>query len=151
MKNILTLVGATALVYGALAVNTQAQIVVDNSSPGFSASTNWLTGLGGYGGSYRYRTTGAVADSATWQVPIKVAGTYSISAWWAAGANRTTSAPYIVYHASGTTTVLKNQQVNGGQWNTLGMFTLNTGWNQVKLSPWTTTGYIIVADAIRWN
>lgn len=152
MKKTLLLLSAVGLFFSGSLVDAQA-IIVDDSSNGFTASTNWLfgTGPGGYLGTYRYRVTGPVADPATWTTSLKVAGVYQIHAIWASGANRTTTAPYIVYHAGGTTTVYKNQQVNGGLWNLLGTFNLNAGANQVKLTPWTTTGSIIVADAIRWQ
>ncbi|MBA4149753.1 MAG: hypothetical protein H0X66_16695 [Verrucomicrobia bacterium] len=152
MKKTLVLLSSIGLIFSALAIDARAQtIIVDDSSPGFTASTNWLTGTGGYGGTFRYRLTAPVSDAATWSASFKLSGTYKISAWWVSGVNRTTSAPYIVYHSGGTTTVNRNQQVNGGQWNVLGTFNLNSGVNQVRLSPWTATGYVIIADAIMWQ
>ena len=62
--------------------------------------------------------------------------------------NRSASAPYIIYHSTGTATVRVNQQVNGGKWNYLGTWAMSTG--KVQLSCWTTTGYVVVADAIKW-
>lgn len=127
--------------------------ILDNSNSGFSASANWATGSSAadkYGANYRWRATQATSDAATWTVSNLAAGTYAVYAWWSAGSNRSAAAPYIVYHATGSTTVKKNQQANGGKWNLLGTFKLDGGSEKVALSCWTTSGYVVVADAIKW-
>ncbi len=151
MKKILFTLGVLGSICIGLSTEGHAQIIVDNSSKGFSASSNWLTGTGGYGGTFRYRSTAPVADPATWAAGFNSGGVYQVYAWWPAGANRTTTATYLIYHSGGTTTVVKNQQINGGQWNLLGTFNFGSGTNQVKLTPWTTAGFVVVADAIKWQ
>lgn len=124
-------------------------IVVDNSSSGFSASSSWSTGTSAsdkYGSDYRFRSTAAASDPATWTFNITQAGKYRIDAWWTQGSNRAAAAPYIL---PDDTTVNKNQQSGGGAWQTLGTKTLSTGSKTVKLSCWTTAGFVVVADAIR--
>lgn len=125
-------------------------IVVDNNTSSFAASSNWSTGTSAadkYGTDYRYRSTAAVSDAAQWTANISTAGTYTISAWWSQGSNRSASAPYVL--PSGTT-VKVNQQTNGGKWNSLGSESLSTGNRVTKLSCWTTTGYVVLADAIKY-
>jgi len=127
-------------------------IIVDNSDAGFSASANWSTGTMAtdkYGINYRFRQTQATSDPATWAFNIPTADSYQVYAWWSAGTNRSTSAPYVVYYNGGSQTVTVNQQTNGGVFNSLGTFSLAAGSNQVKLSCWTTTGYVVIADAVR--
>jgi hypothetical protein len=129
-------------------------VTVDNSSGGFSVVGSWATSTGStdkYGADYRYKSTAPVSEPATWTASLPSSGTYTVSAWWSAGANRSATAPYIVYHSSGTTTVNKNQQGGGGAWSSLGNFSLAAGSNQVKLSCWTSTGFVVIADAIRWT
>jgi hypothetical protein len=126
-------------------------ITVDNTSSGFAASTNWSTGTSAadkYGTNYRFRTTAAVSDSAAWTANITQAGNYTISAWWSQGANRSATAPYILPNS---TTVNVNQQANGGKWNTLGTVSLATGSRTTRLSCWTTAGFVVVADAVRYH
>jgi hypothetical protein len=126
---------------------------VDNNTAGFSASSTWATGTSAtdkHGTDYRWRSTEAVSDPATWTTSLNTSASWTVRAWWAAGSNRSASAPYIVSHGGGTTTVNKNQQVNGGSWQTLGTWSMG-GTQNVKLSCWTTTGYVVVADAIRWE
>ena len=42
-----------------------------------------------------------------------------------------------------------NQQANGGRWNAIGTWNFSAGWNKVQLSRWTTSGYVVIADAIQ--
>ena len=133
---------------------TSSGTIVDNSASGFTASTSWSTGTSStdrYGSNYRYRSTAAISDPATWTASLSSSKTYSVYAWWAQGSNRSTTAPYVVYHSAGSTTVQKNQQANGGKWNLLGSWSMAGGANQVKLSCWTTTGFVVLADAIQWQ
>lgn len=125
-------------------------ITVDNSSSNFTASSNWTlaTSAGDkYGSDYVFRATAALSDPAQWSANITTAGNYQISAWWSQGANRSATAPYILPN---NTTVNKNQQSNGGVWNTLGTVSLSAGSAVTKLSCWTTTGFVVVADAVRY-
>jgi chitodextrinase len=126
-------------------------IVIDNSDSGFTASTNWATGTSAtdkLGTDYRTRATAAVSDTAYWYFTIPTADSYEVYAWWTAGTDRSTTAPYIVYYNGGSQTVRVNQQANGGTWNSLGTFSFATGSNVVRLSCWTTAGYTVVADGI---
>ncbi len=126
-------------------------IIVDNSSSNFDASSSWSTGTSAsdkYGTNYRFRSTQAVSDSASWTANITQAGTYTISAWWAQGSNRSATAPYILPNGN---VVNKNQQTDGGQWNSLGNVSLTTGNKSTQLSCWTTTGFVVLADAVRFH
>lgn len=124
-------------------------IIVDNADAGFSASANWSTGTSStdkYGTNYRFRSTAAISDQAVWAFTIPTTDNYEVYAWWSVGANRSTTAPYSVNGGSG---IPKNQQANGGTWNSLGTFSMAAGSNNVKLSCWTTSGYVVIADAVR--
>jgi len=125
-------------------------ITVDNSSANFSASSNWSTGTSAgdkYGTNYRFRSTAAISDAASWTANITQSGTYTISAWWSQGSNRSATAPYILPNG---TVSSENQQSNGGQWNTLGSQSLSTGNKSVQLSCWTTAGFVVLADAVKF-
>ena len=126
----------------------------DTSKGYISVSANWTSSSstpGYYGSGYYFANTAAISDGASFYFYLSAAATKTIDAWWTAGTNRSASAPFIAYNASGTQlgTVNVNQQVNGGQWNTVGSFAFTAGWNKVVLSRWTTTGYVVIADAIR--
>lgn len=126
----------------------------DTSNHYLSLSANWTasTSVAGYYGSgYYWASTAAVSDGASFFFYLPAAATKTVSAWWTAGADRSTGAPFVMFNASGTNlgTVNANQQINGGKWNTLGTFSFNAGWNKVVLSRWVPTGFVVVADAIR--
>jgi len=129
-------------------------VVVDNTDAGFSASSNWFASTsvsGYYGTNYHARATAAVSDPAKWTVTLPSDGTYAVYAWWTAGTNRAPSAPYIITHAGGNATVNVNQQANGGKWNLLGTWSFYQGTAvRVQLSCWTTTGYYVIADAVKF-
>jgi murein DD-endopeptidase MepM/ murein hydrolase activator NlpD len=133
--------------------STGTTVTVDNSSGGFSVIGAWATASSAtdkFGADYRYKSTSPTSEPAQWVGNLTAARNYSVQAWWPAGANRSATAPYIVTHTGGTTTVNKNQQINGGTWQALGTFNCASGNNTVKLSCWTTTGFVVMADAVRW-
>lgn len=140
--------GATA--GGAINV-TPPSVTVDNTTATYTGT--WATGSSAtdkFGGDYRYHSTAPVSEPATFTGNI-AGGTHNVFAWWPQGSNRSATAPYVVTHAGGSTTVNKNQQANGGSWQLLGNWNFNGGNNTVKLSCWTATGFIVVADAVKWE
>ncbi len=125
------------------------QKVIDNSDSGFTASGNWSTGTSAadkYGTNYRFRQTASASDAAKWTFDIPAAGNYEFFAWWTQGANRSISAPYIL---PDSTVVSKNQQANGGSWQSLGTVNLSAGSKDVQLSCWTSNGTIVIGDAVK--
>ena len=129
------------------------EIIADNADAGFTASANWSTGTGAtdkYGTNYRYRTTAAVSDAATFSYTAAQTRNYEFYAWWSQGSNRSTNAPFVISTSSGTATVNRNEQTGGGTWQSLGIFSVNAGANTVKASCWTTeTNKVVMADAVR--
>jgi hypothetical protein len=70
-----------------------------------------------------------------------------VYAWWTAWASRSTNAPYDIVHSGGTTTISKDQRINGGKWNLLGRFSFGS---QLKATLRVTSGKSCCADAIRF-
>lgn len=133
--------------------STGTTVIVDNAESNFTASANWSTSSatpGYYGTDYRFRSTEAVTDPATWSATLPTTATYTVYARWNSGTNRSTTAPYIINHAAGSSTVYVNQQANGGTWQVLGTYDFNAGTTTVQLSCWTTEGYVVIADAVKF-
>ncbi len=129
-----------------------ADIIVDNTSGSFSCSASWATGTSSadkYGSNYRWRSTQAISDAATWAPAGLTTRNYGVYAWWPQGGNRSTAAPYLINHNGGQANVKVNQQANGGKWNALGTFGLSAG-KTVQLSCWAASGFIVCADAIKF-
>lgn len=117
-------------------------------------STNWTSSsnVSGYWGSgYYVAPTGPVSDAAMFEFNLDAAATKEVFAWWTAASDRSTTTPFVIFDADGNrlATVNKNQQVDGGKWVSLGRYAFTAGWNQVAVSRWTTSGFQVVADAIR--
>lgn len=126
----------------------------DTSKGYIQVSSNWTSSTnvaGYYGTGYYAAPTAAVSDPATFWFYLSAPATKTIDAWWTAATDRSTTAPFIIWNASGTklATVNVNQQINGGKWNTLGTWSFPAGWNKVQLSRWTASGYYVIADAVR--
>jgi N-acetyl-anhydromuramyl-L-alanine amidase AmpD len=138
---------------------TPTSIIVDSNQTAngtnarFSVSSNWAASSSStdYNTGYYWASTQALSDVATFEFYLPAAATRTIDAWWVSGTNRSATAPFIAYNASGTQlgSVNVNQQANGGKWNAIGTWNFSAGWNKVVLSRWTGTGYVVVADAIR--
>jgi len=136
-------------------------IVVDNNNANnnsatgrFESSTTWQVSSGTagyYGSNYAFASTQPISDGATFWFYLSAAGSRTIDAWWTAGTNRSATAPFIAYNASGAEVgrVNVNQQINGGAFRAIGTWSFSAGWNKVVLSRWTTEGYVVIADAIR--
>jgi beta-glucanase (GH16 family) len=110
------------------------------STPGYYGSNYWHDG----------NTNKTAGQAIRWTPCLPSTGSYQVFARWTSGSSRCTSVPYAITHASGTTTVLANQQLNNGTWVSLGTYTFNAGTaGYVRVSTTGTTGHVI-ADAVRF-
>ncbi|MFG1955245.1 glycoside hydrolase domain-containing protein [Micromonospora sp. NPDC048830] len=129
-------------------------VTVDNSTTGrFTASANWGTSTYSsqrMGPDYRFATPVSASDVAWYKADLPATASYEVSVWYPTNSGYNDSTPYIVATTGGNQSVRVNQRVNGGQWVSLGVFTLAAGdGDKVGVSRWTSgTGYV-VADAIR--
>ncbi|MCC6555485.1 MAG: N-acetylmuramoyl-L-alanine amidase [Polyangiaceae bacterium] len=126
----------------------------DTNSYYISVSSSWTASTnvaGYYGTGYYVASTQAISDGASFYFYLPSAAARTVSAWWTAAGDRSTSAPFVMFNASSANlgTVSVNQQINGGKWNTLGTFNFTAGWNRVVLSRWAPSGAVVIADAVR--
>jgi len=129
-------------------------IIVDNEqgAPKFTTVGTWSTGSYPipYGTYYHWASTGS-GNSATWTPNLPSSGLYEVHAWWVAGTNRSSVAPFIINHSGGADTLLVNQQQNGNQWNYLNNYTFQAGTSgNVTLTNEAPGGYVVIADAIKF-
>ena len=125
---------------------------MDNLFPGFRTVGSWSASAnaGFYGENSLIRGAGNGSDTATWEVTIQEAGTYRVEARWVAAGNRAPAARYTINHAGGSSLVEVNQTTNGSQWNSLGVFSFNSGLASVTLNNQAPAGTFVSADAVRW-
>jgi PKD repeat protein len=75
------------------------------------------------------------------------AGTYEVLMWWTYLSTRSTSVRIDINHAGGTSTIFVNQQQNGGQWNSLGIFEFNST-GSVTITATSSSTISACADAV---
>jgi hypothetical protein len=131
-------------------------LIIDDTDPGFSTLAEqdaWGVFEGTAeqfyrGGHHFNREIGTGQDVATWGFAVPEPGRYEVFAWWYQSYWRPTDVPYTIHHEAGTDTVRVNQQINGGQWNSLGVYDFQFQ-GSVWVSDDVSSGRGIIADAIR--
>jgi len=100
-----------------------SDIIIDDGTAGTTSSNGWRskTDSSQYGADYLY--SGSRTNRwHQWSPTLTQAGQYDVYAWYVAGSNNSTSAPYSITHAGVTDTVTLDQTANGGQWVLLGRY-----------------------------
>ncbi|MEM1029601.1 MAG: N-acetylmuramoyl-L-alanine amidase [Myxococcota bacterium] len=137
--------------------------VVVDSNPGANGSGaeilvggSWNSSnnvAGFYNTGYWWRSTGSSSDLARFRVFLNAPKKIEVMAWWPSAGDRSPNAPWIIFDGDGSQldVVKVNQQQNGGKWVSLGTYNMSAGWAEAALSRWTTSGYVVVADAVRFR
>lgn len=131
-------------------------LVIDNSdTTEVSTSGSWRVATyldGYYGPDYLHDiNAGKGAKTVEFTTALPESTTYEVALWYPAQANLSPAVPVDIIHAGGSTPVLVDQTVHGGQWHTLGTFHFNADRQvRVRISNAGTTGYV-VADAVRFR
>jgi hypothetical protein len=134
------------------------EIIIDSStSAGVTRAGTWLpsTSVSGYWGSdYEHDDNANKGVNRLRFTPtIPAAGSYQVFLRWTAHANRASNVPVDVCVAGTVLTRTVDQRANGGQWVSLGTFTLPAGTSpsgaSVLIRTESTNGYV-VADAARF-
>ncbi|MGH7529188.1 MAG: N-acetylmuramoyl-L-alanine amidase, partial [Gemmatimonadales bacterium] len=127
----------------------------DAGSAGVAAPAEWFVSddaPGYYGAGYRWASTLEDAtDFVAFSFFVDQAGVRTVDARWTSGTNRSPRAEYLVITAAGDTLarLRMDQTGGGGQWHTLGTWTVPAGWNRVLLLRRDTLTAVVVADAVR--
>lgn len=131
------------------------EVIVDNSdSTGVTIIGAWVASTfapGYYGANYiNDNNTSKGSMSVRFTPALPTTGSYEVFAWWTASSNRATNVPIDITTASGTSTVVVNQQLNGSQWVSLGTYTFSSGTTgNVLIRNGGTNGFVM-ADAVRF-
>jgi len=104
------------------------EVIVDEKDSNFSKTGPWGESGHSDGYNFYYWWTPDNSDyTAVWQPYLPVTGEYEVFARWYANSNRSQSVEYSINHSGGTTAVTKNQRLDSGSWNSLGVYTFNAG------------------------
>ncbi len=115
------------------------QIIIDNTdSSNCTFNSKWSVSAGApgfYGINYAYPPTNSATYWAKYTPSIPNDGNYRIFMRWTEHANRATAAPVEINHMEGLSKLTVNQTKDGGKWNFIGSYQLNSGnQNYVKIS-----------------
>ncbi|MDR1009619.1 MAG: BNR-4 repeat-containing protein, partial [Opitutaceae bacterium] len=123
-------------------VTTQGSWSGKNTTAGYYGNNYWTDNAAGKG-----------SKSVTYTPRLTASGTYTVQAWWPnTNAAFATNTPIDIIHSGITDTVTVNQQQNGGQWNTLGVYVFTgAGDEYVKIkNDGTDADKHVIADAIQF-
>ncbi|MCX7919983.1 MAG: family 10 glycosylhydrolase [bacterium] len=157
LKHFLTII---VLSFSQISFSYSVEIVVDNTSTGFSYIGDWTVAtVSGdkYGADYRYAiSTSSLANAtayAIWRPTIPTTTTYQVWIWYPQGGNRPIDAQYYIYHDAGVSCFYTNQTIHGGQWNLLGTFRFSAGTSgYVKLTNYSKqNGKAVMADGVKFS
>lgn len=159
-SNLIAVVIGCCAILTASAPLSAAEVIVDNTDTGFTVlSGSWstrTTGTNEYGTNYRRASSVTTADAEVqWQPTIPAAGDYQVFVWYPAGdGTHITDARYTVHYNGGSQAFSVNQQINTGQWVSLGTFGFLAGSStdgRVSLTNQSATGGArVYADAVRF-
>ncbi|MCE5184925.1 MAG: hypothetical protein LLF76_02225 [Planctomycetaceae bacterium] len=97
------------------------ELVIDNGDPYTSFTGTW--GVSGAAGAWGADSLWARGGTAyTWLPRQLDPGEYEVFMWWTQLSSRANAAPVEIVHSAGTTNLVVNQKINGGQWNSLGTY-----------------------------
>ena len=133
--------------------NTTNFIIDDTAATVVGTWTSGSASTDKFGTDYLFKSGGTGSAYVQFAPSISTAGSYQVYEWHAQGANRTTNAPYVVNYNGGSKTVKVNQEVNGGQWNLLGIYTFAAGTTgNVRLTDnFPDSTQVAIADAVQFN
>jgi len=129
--------------------------ILDNTdSTGVTFTGTWApsTSVAGYYGA-DYTTDGNYNKgnrSVRFTPDLATAGVYEVLTRWTSDSNRANDVPIDIAHQSATEQVFVDQQVDGGQWISLGLYDFAAGTDgSVTIKTTGTTGHVI-ADAVKF-
>ncbi len=109
----------------------------------------WTVGGKFWGADYERTDVQGLGATFTWTPSLASSGIYRVYARWVSNSSHAPDAPYTIHHAAGSTLVRMDQRYDGGRWNLLGEFTLQTGQNHRVVVSDDAQAWVI-ADSVRF-
>ncbi|MBT64833.1 MAG: hypothetical protein CML13_16670 [Puniceicoccaceae bacterium] len=123
-------------------------------SSGITLTGTWSssTGASGYHGSAYLHDgdSGQGNKSVRYTPSLPATGFYEVFANWTADSNRANNVPIDITHENGTANLTVNQQVNGGQWVSLGTYEFAAGTSASVLIHNTGSNGYVIADGVKF-
>jgi hypothetical protein len=112
----------------------------------------WTAGCRTYLGSYYFALLETGSGSAVFRPTLGIPGTYEVFEWHGQlnSGSLAANVPYEIQHAGGATVKTIDQNINAGQWNSLGTYVFDAGTSgNVTISASGADG-MVMADAIKF-
>ncbi|MGC9451816.1 MAG: putative Ig domain-containing protein [Oceanipulchritudo sp.] len=134
-------------------LETGTALILDSEDPeGITVTGSWAVSSfdSGYAGDGYLHDQNSGKGSKQVRFTSDLGGALAADVYlrWTAASNRATNTPVDIVHASGTTTLILDQQENGSVWNYLGRWDFSAA-AEVIIRNDGTNGYVI-ADAVRF-
>ncbi len=131
--------------------------IIDNENKnGISMTSGWsvstlVVGSNSPYSGYYYHDNNSGKGSKTYTFTFRPTetGDYQVALYWVQKDNRATNVPVDITGADGLKTVTINQQINGGKFNSLGVFHFVAGQNGLITIRTTGTNGYVIADAVQ--
>ncbi len=118
------------IVAGATTGTSLSETIIDNTSSQTKKFGTWCKSVssGFYGVDSLY-SCGSGADIFSWIPSFQESAKYEVFMWWTSHPNRSTAGLVQIEEESGADATQKrvNQQIDGGKWNSLGIYTFGPG------------------------
>ncbi len=129
----------------------EGTVIIDNAAAtvtGNWAATSFRPNY--YGTDYLHdQNADKGAKSVTFEPTPALEGQYEVYLWWPVWATAANNVPVDVTDDGGTSTVIVDQSINGGQWNLVGTYNFTGGISSVTIRTDGTTSHV-AADAVRF-
>ncbi len=130
----------------------ETEVILDDSSPGTSSRGAWqqssAAGFFGTGSLWAKPGTSVPDPYFAFETTVS-AGIYEVFEWHTHWSSRNRTAHHVIAHGGGATTVIVNQSVNGGRWNSLGRYSFS-GIARVTILGNPLAGSSTSSDAVRF-
>lgn len=104
-----------------------------------------------FGTNYLIHAQGPGSASVVFTPAILVSGDYDLYQWHPFRADASVSAPFIINHTDGLSTIYANQRTNAGSWSLLGRFSFSRGaTNSIRITDAVLeTNAVAIVDALK--
>lgn len=134
-----------------LVLNSRSDVLIDDLDPAVSRTGTWQserTLLGYVGTGYQTHAADASGDTYTWALNPLSSQAYRLYVRHTSAATHSRHAAYTVTHAAGVNQIVLDQQLGGGVWRLLGIFTFTPAAGHALRLAAQTDG-VVSADAVK--
>ena len=135
-------------------VPTADMIIDANDTTGITKTGTWTASTsttGYYGSNYLHDgNSGKGSKSVKFAPNFSSAGVYDVQTRWTADTTRASNVPISIVHNGVTNAVAVNQQLDGSQWISLGLYDFAAGATDNVLISNTATSAFVIADAVKF-